>query len=373
MAWYLRKSLSCGPLRLNLSRGGIGLSTGVRGLRFGITPRGQQYVHCGRGGIYCKKVLNSRQRRGPGLTQVPPQLPGSPSSSLGPVRQIDSGDVSRMIDSSAADLLTDIKRRAKLWHWHRVAAVAAVLTFLVGVGTESDAAVVAAAITLFLIVPLLWLVDRHRKRIVRQYHLDPQYTSDYRQLVAAFDQLRRCDRIWVLESEQTIHERKYHAGASRLIRKERVKPAKRLPPNFVSNIKPLMLPAGRQTLYLFPDTILILEGSTVGAIGWNELIVTCHTTQFIEEESLPRDAQLVGQTWRCVNKQGAPDRRFRNNRRLPVVEYGALELRSHSGLYERFHISSASVASDFAVSLVGFSRVARSITALRLGQSAVRP
>lgn len=57
-----------------------------------------------------------------------------------------------------------------------------------------------------------------------------------------------------------------------------------------------------------------------------------HTTRFIEEEAVPKDAEVVGRTWKYVNKSGGPDRRFKNNRELPICLYGEIELRSESGL-----------------------------------------
>ena len=47
MAWYLRKSFTIGPLRLNLSTGGLGYSVGVKGARVGIKPSGETYAHGG--------------------------------------------------------------------------------------------------------------------------------------------------------------------------------------------------------------------------------------------------------------------------------------------------------------------------------------
>src|SRR6266516_2466341 len=56
MGFYLRKSISVGPLRFNLSTSGIGVSAGVKGLRFGVGPRGN-YVHMGRGGLYYRATI----------------------------------------------------------------------------------------------------------------------------------------------------------------------------------------------------------------------------------------------------------------------------------------------------------------------------
>ena len=38
MAFYLRKSLKVGPMRFNLSKSGIGVSTGFKGFRIGANP-----------------------------------------------------------------------------------------------------------------------------------------------------------------------------------------------------------------------------------------------------------------------------------------------------------------------------------------------
>ena len=44
MGWYFRRSLNLGPLRLNLSRRGVGWSVGGRGLRVGETAGKKRYT-----------------------------------------------------------------------------------------------------------------------------------------------------------------------------------------------------------------------------------------------------------------------------------------------------------------------------------------
>jgi hypothetical protein len=56
VGWYLRKSLKLGPLRINLSKSGLGGSVGVKGLRVGTGPRGR-YLHAGREGLYYRTSL----------------------------------------------------------------------------------------------------------------------------------------------------------------------------------------------------------------------------------------------------------------------------------------------------------------------------
>jgi len=70
-------------------------------------------------------------------------------------------------------------------------------------------------------------------------------------------------------------------------------------------------------------------------------------SRFIEDDRVPKDARIVDTTWRYVNKRGGPDKRFKNNKELPVVLYDELQLSSSSGLLEHFQISMTGVADKF--------------------------
>lgn len=63
MGIYFRKSKAFGPLRVNLSKSGVGLSFGIPGLRVGTSPRGGLYVRGGRHGVYYRKQLSSSTRK----------------------------------------------------------------------------------------------------------------------------------------------------------------------------------------------------------------------------------------------------------------------------------------------------------------------
>ena len=54
MAWNFRRSIRFGPVRVNLSRSGIGYSIGVRGLRIGRDARRRTYeqISIPKTGIY---------------------------------------------------------------------------------------------------------------------------------------------------------------------------------------------------------------------------------------------------------------------------------------------------------------------------------
>jgi hypothetical protein len=53
---------------------------------------------------------------------------------------------------------------------------------------------------------------------------------------------------------------------------------------------------------------------------------------FREQDAVPSDAKQVGTTWRYVNKNGTPDKRFNNNTQIPIMRYGVIHFTSSSGL-----------------------------------------
>src|SRR5260370_27411221 len=114
MGFYIRKGFSFGPLRLNLSRSGLGASFGVKGARIGVGPRGT-YIHMGRGGVYYRQSLipSTRGNYPPSPTpaRTQPTLPAQPVfSPTEDIQEIASASAITMTDSSAADLLAELNR-----------------------------------------------------------------------------------------------------------------------------------------------------------------------------------------------------------------------------------------------------------------------
>ena len=72
---------------------------------------------------------------------------------------------------------------------------------------------------------------------------------------------------------------------------------------------------------------------------YEQLRISVSETRFIEKEGVPSDAKVVGRTWQYVNKNGGPDRRFNNNRKLPIALYEEIHFASASGLNEVIQVS----------------------------------
>lgn len=93
MGWGFRKSFKFGPMRLNLSKSGIGLSAGVKGARVSVGPRGT-HLNVGTGGFYYRQKIGGGSRggyrtgsggyagSGGGSGTQPPQIPAAAINQL---------------------------------------------------------------------------------------------------------------------------------------------------------------------------------------------------------------------------------------------------------------------------------------------------
>lgn len=348
MGFYLRRAFTLGPLRLNLSRSGLGLSLGVKGARVGLGPRGT-YVHMGRQGIYYRQFASPSAVVPPSSENSSPPLKQITEEGM---QEIESADVSQMEDIQADSLLDKLNRvtqRPDLLPWV-LGSVAAASLSLWGLG----ASLWAVGLTVLLGSGAA-LYARHRDvtqgTVVLDYDLEADAAEQFARLRSGFEQLAGCGARWHIEAAGETDDWKHHAGASSIVRRNSIRPRFDLPPRVASNLKVPALAAGKQTLYFFPDRLLVYAGKRVGAIPYQNLIVKVGSKQFIEEESVPRDAEIVGHTWRYVNKSGGPDRRFRENPQLPIIRYGTIHLSSPSGLNELFHFSEVNACTKFARAL----------------------
>jgi hypothetical protein len=147
------------------------------------------------------------------------------------------------------------------------------------------------------------------------------------------------------------HESKLNAGAGNLINRSDVQVGEGNPPWVNTNIGVPVLIARKTKLYMMPDGIFVYDDKGVGFVDYKDVSVSDNTTQFIEEGP-PADATVVGRTWKYPNKNGGPDKRFKNNYEIPICLYGQLKIQSKSGLFLYLmtsrHDSSSKFSQEFS-------------------------
>jgi hypothetical protein len=215
MGWYLRKSFGLGPLRLNLSKSGLGYSVGVRGARIGVGPRGN-YVRLGRGGIYYQKYFSPSA----GIDSRPqPTAPVLEVAQVG--TRVLTAHADQLRDSTSEGLLAEIREK------HQKASIAPIFAIGAGVlvlallsANTSVLVLVPLVVTLVLIHSALARKDWEKKLVIINYDLDSHARTRYVQFVNAMQVFANSSRVWRVTSFQHGVDRKYHGGASTVLDKK---------------------------------------------------------------------------------------------------------------------------------------------------------
>ncbi|MEI5999812.1 DUF4236 domain-containing protein [Paraburkholderia bengalensis] len=353
-----RKSISAGPFRFNLSGSGIGVSVGVPGFRIGTGPRGN-YVSISKGGFTYRATLPTSGIRPPASSQpssgapvARPNYTSPATATVGPMLSVASATADQLTSSSLDSLVHEINRKAgmmPLWPWCTVLALACIALAMLLSDGGLFVAIASGALAMAVCAASLWVYywDTARRATVLFYDLDATSEQAFSSVVNGLTQLAASARKWRIDATGRVLDSKYHAGASNVVQRKPLQLGIGPFSKVRCNLDIPYIVAGANVLYFCPDRLFVVTGRKVAAVRYGDLNLRDGSTQFIEDEGVPNDAVVVGRTWKYVNKSGGPDRRFKDNRELPVVRYDELSLTSASGLNERFHFSKSGVAAAF--------------------------
>lgn len=180
----------------------------------------------------------------------------------------------------------------------------------------------------------------------------------YSSMVRAFDLLKLSERKWDVTADRATNQFAERTLANRTVNRH--------PVTFEFSSTDLILFSGRAMRFenVNGDDILIYPGVAVipradglfALIDIRELQVTIDGVRFHEVEGVPRDAKIVGHTWAKTNKDGSPDRRFKENHQIPICLYGQIGFRSQTGVTEEYMVSNADASLGFVESVTAYKR-----------------
>lgn len=320
MPWYIRKSFSRGPVRLNLSKSGLGASFGVKGLRIGVGPKGT-YVAGGRGGLYYRQYLNGGQPSAPVVPRpaIPQPVPVQMPAEAGPAQNMEYAAIPASDDQVAAE----INARLQAFRWSKLLIVAAIVSGLCIFIKDLMAVAILACIGFFVWAIVQSKREAMQRRIEFNYELEDQSSKLYDTCVKAFQAAAGCSVIWRVTTQTLSRDTKYTAGAGSTVDRTPTRITFN-DPRLISNVPTIWIRASGGGLCLLPDRMLFFGPAGVSSLDYAPLKVASSNVDFRESGSIPSDATQVGSTWQYVNKNGSPDRRFANNRQLPILRYSEL-------------------------------------------------
>jgi hypothetical protein len=252
-----------------------------------------------------------------------------------------------LVPTGAGDLVDQLNQAAR-----RVplAIVALVAILILAAIVQGVAAIILLALGASA-VAWLGLRDKAQRTVVTFYAVEDEHAQWLTDLVVAFEALASAKKLWRVTAAGSVHttyQYKVNSGASRIVKRLDAGVSLVGPKQLATNIAVPSLICGRRALHFLPDRLLVRDGRRFSDVSYAALDVTSSAGRFIEDGRVPRDGQQVDTTWRFVNVKGGPDRRYNNNRKLPVMLYGNVELSSQGGLHWLLQCSRAPVAETAA-------------------------
>lgn len=202
---------------------------------------------------------------------------------------------------------------------------------------------------------------RFPKPIKLTYDLSENIAVSYVRIVDAFEELAKSNVVDEVTGRITA-DKKTNAGASSRVDTNAVNMYRSGPFDLDSNVLPPVFEFKYFSIYLLPDTILIHDyknGDYHRFSYTNITMKALNTKMFVD--NVPNDANVVGQSWLKVNKDGSPDKRFEGNRQISVCLYEVLEL-SVGNYFCEFHISKNGTIKPFINSIIEYSQFDHNFT-----------
>lgn len=246
---------------------------------------------------------------------------------------------------------------------HAISWTARVLSWgtLVSVVSKSVRAKADSAVALRKAEVLTLDGNLAASRISINFDMETAVAAPHRRMLEAFDQLANSEGSWALKTSQRIDRVKARSMSNTVVDRNATRLARRTDPLVDTADLPLSLPVqnGRSTAYFYPGFVLVVDvgRSDFAIIDLKELDINYASVRFTESERVPQDARLVGKVWAKSNKDGSRDRRFKDNRELPVMLYGELGLTTSTGLNEAFMFSRSETCEAFVRAVGELKRI----------------
>lgn len=188
------------------------------------------------------------------------------------------------------------------------------------------------------------IVELENVQLDADKDLDEVEKWKFSKLCESFEKLLTSEKVWQIIF--SIRNTELKSSASDTVERKEV--------NFDTGVFnyikssfdiPILRDLSGNTYYIYPRYIIKVQSFTNFEVVPIDTINLRYSKQrFIEDSILPEDSYAVDYTYQYVNKNGGPDKRFSYNPRLPIVEYGKIEIEK---LGLTYHISKDLYAYDF--------------------------
>lgn len=358
MAWNYRRRVKLIPgVRLNFSKNGISTSIGFRGANITFGSKGT-YLNTGipGTGLYNRQKISSggNSHHNDSIQREAIVEPTDNIISVD-VEEVTSHDMQGIKEAiiNAHKQRNDLSEAIKSVNSTKLftkAKLIASYIFIIGFISKK----IKNNIQKDIEAQKQTIVELEKQRDISYVNLDIEFDDEikikYEKVVNSFKNLMTSQKIWHVTtalSENRVVTRSYASISER--KKEVRFDLKSLPDIKSKDFALFFKNSHGADIFFYPNFIVMqARKGNFGLIDFKELDFNFKSRRFVEKENVPSDSKIIDTTWAKVNKNGSPDRRFKDNYQIPVVRYGTIALKSSTGMHEEYEFSNYEVSEQFA-------------------------
>lgn len=196
------------------------------------------------------------------------------------------------------------------------------------------------------------ILENHGLRF--DWSLSPTIVAQYDKVLKSFNAVTQSREIWDIVGIQYIDGSRERTTAEASLNRHPVDFSTLRPtylPALEGDVYPLvpkMQNANGADMYIFPGFLLVESPKDFAVISIADINVFYSDVSFQEDRAVPSDANIIRHGWRYENKNGSRDMRFKDNKQVPWVKYGRLNLKSDGGVNEEYLFSASVLSKAFA-------------------------
>ena len=373
MSWLFRRRIRVIPgVRLNLSKSGVTASIGVRGASITLGGKGGTYANVGIPGT----GIYSRRKIGGGKNSV---LDNSSEERFNPEQyeeqssQPDEVFVSEDPLDITSDGLMALQEAVLAANQQKNQLKKDLSEIKTSIFTTQLLKLISQITLLYYLLPFIKrklntnlssmkkATEEVKKGINQsavelELEMQDEARNAYEDLIPSFQELSKSNYVWDITSATDVDQVRTRSAASSTLERERASLRQDELPGITSSYNALCFSnINGADIYLYPGFIVMYNNSeNFGILEITNLEASFEVSNFLETESIPNDSEQVGEVWEKTNKDGSRDKRFSDNRQIPVMRYGEITLRSNTGIYEKYMFSNAELAENFVSQLNKF-------------------
>lgn len=323
MGWRFRKSINAGGgMRINISNSGIGFSYGIPGFRQSIMPNGRTrttYSVPGTGISYVKEQNNETKQTG----------------NQGVYSEYDTS----ILGKEPAEVYKKMVSECNLWletvyflfGFSIIGIIGLGLGWLLFAACGSYRLLGPALLVSFVVFCVHKRLSLNQSKITLDYVL-PADNAEYITILNLVKQLGKNGKLRHLYGTTSGIRARTNAGATTNLNLKNVSVSQAKPKMIKTNIKCYRLNLMKNDIYFFPDVMILTEKRKTYVVSYKDISVNYKTHDIIEHGRIAGDAEIVAYRWQYSNKDGSRDRRFSNNRKIPVCRNGQITILLPNGI-----------------------------------------